>query len=158
MDAPTLKRAASAVTMGLGGLLWLAAILFMAQFGLEPYETSASIVELADMFNRLDRAGLRLDLARDSDGDFRLEALELEMNDPKSPKGCHFRSCWQGEEIRRLDLTLNFHAPETRRDPFRFQIHGRLPRRYNRGAEIEPEHVEFTASGGAMPLPKWINY
>ncbi len=31
MDAPTLKRAASAVTIGLGGLLWLAAILFMAQ-------------------------------------------------------------------------------------------------------------------------------
>ena len=31
MDAPTLKRAASAVTMGIGGLLWLAAILFMAQ-------------------------------------------------------------------------------------------------------------------------------
>ena len=31
MDAPALKRAASAVTMGLGGLLWLAAILFMAQ-------------------------------------------------------------------------------------------------------------------------------
>ena len=31
MDAPTLKRAATAVTMGLGGLLWLAAILFMAQ-------------------------------------------------------------------------------------------------------------------------------
>jgi nitrogen fixation/metabolism regulation signal transduction histidine kinase len=28
MDASTLKRAASAVTMGLGGLLWLAAILF----------------------------------------------------------------------------------------------------------------------------------
>ena len=31
MDAPTLKRAASAVMIGLGGLLWLAAILFMAQ-------------------------------------------------------------------------------------------------------------------------------
>ncbi|HWJ05678.1 MAG TPA: ATP-binding protein [Steroidobacteraceae bacterium] len=31
MDAPTLKRAASAVTVGIGGLLWLAAILFMAQ-------------------------------------------------------------------------------------------------------------------------------
>ena len=31
MDAPTLKRAASAVTVGVGGLLWLAAILFMAQ-------------------------------------------------------------------------------------------------------------------------------
>ena len=31
MDAPTLKRAASAVVVGVGGLLWLAAILFMAQ-------------------------------------------------------------------------------------------------------------------------------
>jgi nitrogen fixation/metabolism regulation signal transduction histidine kinase len=31
MDAPTLKRAANAAVMGVGGLLWLAAILFMAQ-------------------------------------------------------------------------------------------------------------------------------
>jgi nitrogen fixation/metabolism regulation signal transduction histidine kinase len=31
VDTPALKRAATAVTMGLGGLLWLAAILAMAQ-------------------------------------------------------------------------------------------------------------------------------
>jgi nitrogen fixation/metabolism regulation signal transduction histidine kinase len=31
MDAATLKRAASAATVGIGGLLWLAAILFMVQ-------------------------------------------------------------------------------------------------------------------------------
>jgi nitrogen fixation/metabolism regulation signal transduction histidine kinase len=31
MDTPTLSRAASMVVIGLGGLLWLAAILFMAQ-------------------------------------------------------------------------------------------------------------------------------
>ena len=31
MDAPSLRRAASAVVIGFGGLLWLAAILFMAQ-------------------------------------------------------------------------------------------------------------------------------
>jgi len=31
MDAPALKRAASAVVIGFGGLLWLAAILFMVQ-------------------------------------------------------------------------------------------------------------------------------
>ena len=31
MDAAALKRAASAVVIGAGGLLWLAAILFMAQ-------------------------------------------------------------------------------------------------------------------------------
>ena len=31
MDTPTLRRAASAITVGVGGLLWLAAILFMVQ-------------------------------------------------------------------------------------------------------------------------------
>src|SRR5512145_1500428 len=31
MDTPTLSRAASMIVIGLGGLLWLAAILFMAQ-------------------------------------------------------------------------------------------------------------------------------
>jgi nitrogen fixation/metabolism regulation signal transduction histidine kinase len=31
MDAPSLSRAASAVVMGIGGLLWLSALLFMAQ-------------------------------------------------------------------------------------------------------------------------------
>ena len=133
-------------------------ILFMAQFGVAPYESSGSLVELAEMYNRQDRARLRLDLVREGEGPFRLDALEMELNDPSSPKGRHFRSCWQGEEIARLDLSLQFDAPATRRDPFRFHIRGRLPRRYNRDAKIEQEHVEFTASGGAMPLPSWVNY
>lgn len=133
-------------------------ILFGAQFGVAPYETSPSLLEMAEMFNRLDRASLRLDLVRDDEGPFRLDALELELHDPSSAKGRHFRSCWQGEEIKGLDLSLQFDAPATRRDPFRFHIRGRLPRRYNRGAQIEQEFVEFAASGGAMPLPSWVNY
>ena len=133
-------------------------ILFMAQFGVAPYETSPSLVEMAEIFNRLDRAQLRLDLVREGEGPFRLDALTLELNDPSSPKGRHFRSCWQGEEINGLDLSLQFDAPATRLDPFRFHIRGRLPRRYNRGDPIEQEYVEFTASGGAMPLPRWVNY
>lgn len=133
-------------------------VLFGAQFGVAPYETSPSLVEMAEMFNRLDRAHLRLDLVRDGEGPLRLDAVQLELNDPTSDKGRHFRSCWQGEEIRGLDLSLQFDAPATRRDPFRFHIRGRLPRRYNRGARIEQEFVEFAASGGAMPLPPWVNY
>jgi hypothetical protein len=101
---------------------------------------------------------LRLDLVRDDGDSFRLDALELELNDPSSPKGRHFRSCWQGEEIEGLELSLQFDAPVTRLRPFRFHISGRLPRRYNRGAQIEQEHVQFTASGGAMPLPRWVNF
>ena len=133
-------------------------ILFAAQFGIAPYETTASLLDLANMFNLRDRAGLRLDLVRDENGTFRLDALELEMNDPTSEKGRHFRSCWQGEEIKGLHLSLQFDGPATRADPFRFHIRGRLPRRYNRREKIEKEHVEFTASGGAMPLPRWVNY
>ena len=134
------------------------AILFAAQFGIAPYETSPSLVETAEMFNRLDRAQLRLDLVGDGDSGFRLDGLTVELNDTASGKARDFRSCWKGEEIRGLDLSLQFDAPATRRDAFRFHIHARLPRRYNEGAEIEREHVEFTASGGAMPLPRWVNY
>ena len=133
-------------------------ILFAAQFGVAPYETSKSLLETAEMFNRLDRAQLRLDPVRDDDGAFRLDGLEVELNDPSSQKGRHFRSCWKGEEIEDLDLSLQFDAPASRLDPFRFHVRGRLPRRYNRDAVIEQEYVEFTASGGAMPLPRWANF
>jgi hypothetical protein len=133
-------------------------ILFVAGFGIAPYETTPSLIETAEMFNRLDRAHLRLDLVRDGDGSFRLDALEVELNDPSPPKGRTFRSCWQGQEVKGLDLSLQFDAPASRLDPFRFHLRARLPRRYNRGAEIEQEYVEFTASGGAMPLPRWVNY
>jgi hypothetical protein len=134
------------------------AILFSAQFGVAPYETPVSLVEAAEMFNRLDRARLRLDLVRDQSGLFRVDGLEVEINDAESRKGRHFRSCWKGEEIEGLDLSVQFDAPATRADPFRFHIRARLPRRYNRGAPVEQEHVAFTVSGGAMPLPRWVNY
>ena len=133
-------------------------ILFGGLFGVAPYETSISLLETAEMFNRLDRAHLRLDLVRDEEGNFRLEGLEVDLNDSSSERDRHFRSCWKGEEIQGLDLSLQFDAPETRHDPFRFHFRARLPRRYNRGAAIEQEYVELTASGGAMPLPRWVNY
>jgi hypothetical protein len=134
------------------------AILFAAQFGVAPYEVSPSLLETAEMFNRLDRAQLRLDLVQGGNGSFRLDGLEVELNAPSSKTGRHFRSCWKGEEIKTLDLSLQFDAPASRLDPFRFHLHARLPRRYNRGAAIEHEHVEFTVSGGAMPLPRWVNF
>jgi hypothetical protein len=133
-------------------------IFLAAQFGIAPYEVTASLIETAEMFNRLDRAQLRFTLVRDEKGDFRLDALELEMTDPHSQKARMFRSCWKGEGIQSLDLSLQFDAPATRRDPFRFHMRARLPRRYNRNDPIEDEHVEFTASGGAIPLPPWVNY
>ena len=115
-------------------------------------------METAAMFNELDRARLRLDLVRGNDSAFRLDGLELELNNPNSKTGHAFRSCWRGDEITGLDLSLQFDAPLTRNDPFRFHLSARLPRRYNHGAVIEEEHVEFTASGGAMPLPRWVNF
>ena len=133
-------------------------ILFSAQFGVAPYEIPPSLLEMAEMFNRKDRAGLRLDFVRDGGGLLRLDALELELNNPLSAKDCLFRSCWKGAEIGSLDLSVLFEAPATRRDPFRFHIQGRLPRRYNRGETIQQEHVEFSASGGAVPIPPWVNY
>jgi len=133
-------------------------IFFVGNFGVAPYEVTASLIETAEMFNRLDRALLRFTLVRDEHGSFRLDDLEVEMTDPSPTKPRMFRSCWKGEDIAGLDLSLQFDAPATRLDPFRFHMRARLPRRYNRNDPIEEEHVEFTASGGAMPLPSWVNY
>lgn len=133
-------------------------ILLVALFGVAPYESSPDIMETAAMFNELDCARLRLDLTRGDDSAFRLAGLELELNNPNSKTGRAFRSCWRDDEITGLDLSLQFDAPLTRNDPFRFHLSARLPRRYNHGAVIEQDHVEFTTSGGAMPLPRWVNF
>lgn len=133
-------------------------VLFGAQFGLAPFETSLSLEDTANMFNQLDRAQLRLDLTRREDGSLGISWLELELNEPSSGTDRSFRSCWTGEEAKQLDLSVHFQAPETRAGSFRFHMSGRLPRRANRNAPIQKEHVEFTASGGAMPLPSWFNY
>ncbi|MCJ8190535.1 hypothetical protein [Sphingomicrobium aestuariivivum] len=134
------------------------AIIFVASFGEATYETSTSLVEMAEMHNRLDRAMLRLDLKRGEDGGFAVTSLTLEINDGASGTGRHFRSCWDGSELAARDISIQFHAPATRSDAFRFHVAGRLPRRYNHGAKIEEEMVSFTASGGAMPVPPWVNY
>lgn len=132
-------------------------ILLTASFGIAPYELTASLVESAEMFNRLDRALLRLDLVRRDDGDFRLVSLALEILEPGGDLRL-FRSCWKGDEIAALDLALQIDAPATRRGPVRFHMQGRLPRRTNHGARIEEQRVAFSASGGAMPMPDWVNY
>lgn len=57
-------------------------IFFVGNFGVAPYKTTPSLIETADMFNRLDRALLRMKLVRDEGGSFRLDDLEVEMTDP----------------------------------------------------------------------------
>ena len=133
-------------------------ILFNASFGIEPYEFPPTLLAAAEMFNRLDRARLRLDLVRCDGGAFKLEALEFEITDVAGSEHRHFRSCWTGAEIEGRDLSFQFDAPATRASPFRFHLSARLPRRYNRGAPIEKEHVALTVAGAAVPLPPWVNY
>lgn len=133
-------------------------ILFGATCGVAPYETPADWPEQAAQFLARDRAGLRLDLARTEAGDLRLHRIEVDLHDAASPSGRNFRSCWQGSEIRTLDLSFHFDPPATRLDPFRFHLQARLPRRYNQRAPIEREMVRVEASGGAMPIPSWMNY
>jgi hypothetical protein len=133
-----------------------ATIRFLACFGVAPYELRSSLIEAAEIYNRLDRANLRLEFIRDEDNAFRPKLIILEMTDPSSEIVSVFRSDWRGAEVNTLDLSLQFDAPLTRREPFRFHIRGRLPRRLNQTSVIEKEHVEFIASGGAMPRPQWL--
>ncbi|MFM7403998.1 MAG: hypothetical protein ACKO1N_07880 [Erythrobacter sp.] len=132
-------------------------ILLFASFGIAPYELSSSLMETAEMFNRLDRASLTLSFVQRGEDDCELASLTLEISDPAKELRC-FRSCWEGDEIAALDLAVHIAAPATLNDPVRFHVQGRLPRRYNHGARIEQQCVGFTASGGAVPMPDWVNY
>ncbi len=132
-------------------------ILLSANFGVAPYELTNSLVETAEMFNTLDRANLGLSFVRDGQGVFQLDSLTVEISDPLKNLH-HFRSCWKGSELAAVDLAWQIDPPATRSGPLRFHIQGRLPRRYNHGAPVEDKYVSFTASGGAMPMPDWVNY
>jgi len=132
-------------------------ILLSANFGIAPYELTSSLVETAEMFNTLDRASLGLCFVRQGQGSYQLDSLTLELSDPLKQLH-HFRSCWKGAELATADLAVQIDAPATRNGPLRFHLQGRLPRRYNHGARIEDQYVAFTASGGAMPMPDWVNY
>ena len=134
------------------------ALLFSGLFGKAAYTTGRSLVETAEMYNRLDRASLRIDCKRADDGTLALDAITLEIVDEAVPNGTLFRSCWKAGELAQLDLTVHFEEPKARRDPFRFHVQGCLPRRYNHGAKIEDTFASFCASGGAMPLPPWVNF
>ncbi len=132
-------------------------ILLSASFGIAPYELTNSLVESAEMFNTLDRANLNLGFVQDGNGGFQLDSLVLELSDPLRNLR-HFRSCWKGDELAAVDLAVQIDAPATRNGPVRFHVQGRLPRRYNHGARVEDQYVAFSASGGAMPMPDWVNY
>ncbi len=132
-------------------------ILLSANFGIAPYELTSSLVETAEMINTLDRASLALCFVGQGQGSYQLDSLMLELSDPFKQLH-HFRSCWKGAELAAVDLVVQIDAPATRNGPLRFHLQGRLPRRYNHGARIEDQCVAFTASGGAMPMPDWVNY
>lgn len=132
-------------------------ILLSANFGVAPYELTNSLVETAEMFNKLDRANLGLSFVQTCHGDYQLDSLTVEISDPLKNLN-HFRSCWKGGELAAVDVAVQLDAPATRSGPLRFHLQGRLPRRYNHGAPIEDKYVAFTASGGAMPMPDWVNY
>ncbi len=132
-------------------------ILLSANFGIAPYELTNSLLETAEMFNTLDRASLGLSFVQNGYGDYQLDSFTIELSDPAKQLH-HFRSCWKGGELAAVDLVVQIDAPATRNGPLRFHLQGRLPRRTNHGAPIEDQYVAFTASGGAMPIPDWVNY
>lgn len=130
-------------------------LLLMVMCGVAPYESPPSLLEMANAFNTLDRARLRLDLARVDDG-FQPSFLEVEVSGLalNSP----FRSVWKGDEISSLDVDLELKLPATRADALYFSFRGTLPRRFNAGEKVSDPTAHVQVEGRVEPLPRWVNY
>ena len=135
-----------------------AKIIMAASFAQAAVESPADLNRLGELSPYMTTGLLRLDLVAEGDGDFRVEAIEFEITDPTVQRNGSFRSCWKGEELKGLDLMVQIDAPRLQDAPLRFHVAGRLPRRFNHGAKVEQQIVAFTVSGGALPMPSWVNY
>ncbi|MDP9422313.1 MAG: hypothetical protein M3Q19_05675 [Pseudomonadota bacterium] len=130
-------------------------LLLMVMCGIAPYESPSSLLDLANAFNTVDRARLRIDFVREGDA-FRPSFVEVEVSGLalKSP----FRSVWNGDEIGSLDADFEITAPASRYDAMRFAFRGTLPRRFNAGEELSDPVAHVRVEGRVDPLPRWVNY
>ncbi len=130
-------------------------ILLTVMCGVAPYETPASLVDAATIYNSVDRSRLRIDLAR-QEGEWRPTFIEVEVNGQALQS--MFRSVWKGDDIAQLDLEFGMTPPGTRNAPLSFAFRATMPRKFNANDPVTGPTARIHAYGTVDPLPKWVNF
>jgi hypothetical protein len=130
-------------------------ILLTVMCGVAPYETPASLVDAATIYNAVDRSRLRIDLAR-REGEWRPTFIEVEVNGPALKS--MFRSVWKGDDIAQLDLEFGMTPPATRNGPLDFAFRATMPGKFNANDPVAGPTARIQVYGTVGPLPKWVNF
>lgn len=113
-----------------------------------------SIVEMAEIYNSIDRANLKA-MWEYRNGNYRLSRFNVEIQaDRKS-----YRSINQAADIPQIQVVQNeMTFPQNVEDPFRFNLQSQLPSRRKPGDIQRDTIVSVNFSGMAEPMPDWVNY
>lgn len=129
-------------------------IFLSCNFAASPVENSGSLVEMAELYNTIDRALLTAQWELKSDN-YVLSRFELEIQaDGKSYRSQNFRDNMREITVVQADMAF----PKNANDSFHFRLTSKLPFRQNNSDKQGAPIVSISASGTAEPIPNWVNY
>lgn len=126
----------------------------VCSFSPEFIATRGSLLEMAQVYNTVDRAHLRASWRLEGD-DYTLQRFAVEL----LSGGQTFRSINIEDEIHDVQIFADeLEFPESSEDMLRFTLRSQVPGRYNSSDEPGEPLVTVMFSGTAEPIPNWVNY
>lgn len=131
-----------------------AEIFLSCNFAPTPVENPRSLIEMAKIYNTIDRANLKTNWKFEN-GKYRLSRFEVEIRaDRKGYRSQNLAA--DMPQIQVLQSEMQF--PQNAGDPFQFNLQSQLPSRRNSGDEQRDPIVSVSFSGVAEAVPGWVNY
>lgn len=131
-----------------------AEIFLSCSFAPTPVENPKSLVEMAKIYNTIDRANLKANWEF-KNGNYRLSRFEVEIR--ADQKGYRSQNlAVDMPQIQVVQSEMSF--PQNAGDPFQFNLQSQLPSRGNSGDAQRDLIVSVSFSGMAEPIPDWVNY
>ncbi len=129
-------------------------IFLSCNFAPRPVANPASLVEMAKIYNTIDRANLKASWELKS-GKYRLSRFEVELQS----NGKSYRSQNLSDKMNEIVVNeTDMQFPESNEDLFRFTLGSNLPFRQNNRDKQKDPIVSLSFSGVAEPIPNWVNY
>lgn len=129
-------------------------IFLSCSFGPEPIKKPTSLVEIAKIYNAIDRASLKATWKLENEN-YVISRFEVEIIANKQS----YRSQNLADDMEDIQVTeKDIEFPKDEESAFQFNLQSQLPQRRNSGDEQKSPIVSIVFSGSAEPMPRWLNY
>jgi hypothetical protein len=129
-------------------------IFLSCSFATSPVENPESLLEMAKLYNTIDRANLKANWKLEN-GSYRLTRFEVEIQaDGKSYRSQNLEDNMSEIRVEQNDMVF----PQNANDPFHFTLSSALPFRQNKSDKQSDPIALVSFSGVAEAIPNWVNY